>query len=480
MENMNEGEHHLAVSESKSPYECHTTKGEGESPRARRRRLLQQLGKVMRASLGMCLIGSLYTFPSVLLSDATRHNTTIYGNTISFDGRQDMISSLVLLGSLPGTWLTGFLSMKLGRRLSMMISGVLGVAGWLGTALLPSATGILVARFVSGLAVGGMSVAVNAYVAELSDPEVRGMMSMALNLAIMFGQLLTVSIGYNARYFLVALLNTIIPTAFIIFLIWMPESPSVLVLRGEEEAGLKVLLELRGRHADLKAEVKSYRDMNAASERAWRSLLLPPVLKSLAVISTLFFLSSFSGQLVITANASKIFEEAGTSLDGNLSAIIVMVVQIVSGICGFFLLDKLGRKKVLYIGFLLISVPLTVMATYVGKTQQASASDDEVEMAGGWLPLACLVVSQIGSSFGVTGVPFLLSQEYFPTAIRPQANSVTLTMWTVATFLVLQLHTTMVKGLTLAGLYGFYASVSALAIPFIAFCIRETMGENVG
>ncbi|XP_042234718.1 facilitated trehalose transporter Tret1-like [Homarus americanus] len=468
-------------------------KKEGEKPQERRKRLLRQLTKVLQAALGSCMMGTLFTFPSVVSSDFANYNTTIYGTTISMEGYVDMIGSMVMAGSLPGAWLTAFVAFRLGRRWSMIVNGVVAVVGWLGVALLPTIAGILVSRCVSGMALGGLSVVINAYSAELADVDVRGMMSVALNMGIFSGQLFTVCIGYGVRYYVVALVDALIPVAFVLCLIWLPESPSILVLKGKEEEAKRVLLDLRGEHADLQAEIQSYKDMNTAMQNgpSWRGLLIPQVLRSLAIVSTLFVLTTFSGFMVLNANASRMFEAAGSTVDGSLSAIVIMIVQFGAAFAGFFLMDKIGRKNILYVGFFLMGIALVALAIFVSVTQQAEIKSVDEELLvlseaapeqrrGGWVPLACLVVSQAGVALGVNLMPFLLSQEYFPTSIRSQASSICFTVWTIANFALLQLYTPMAVGLTQPGLYGFYASVCVSGIIFTVFFIRETMGERVG
>ncbi|XP_042886840.1 facilitated trehalose transporter Tret1-like [Penaeus japonicus] len=485
-----------------------------ESPAQRRSRLMRQGGKVFMASLGCWVMGSMFTFPSVVATDLLHSNTTIYGTPISFGDSLDMMGSLVQLGSLPGAWAVAGLAVVLGRRHSMMISGALALVAWLGVGLAPSGVGVLVSRAVSGMAMGGLTVVVNIYAIELADPDVRGMMGMMLNLGIMAGQLVTVVVGYDTRYFVVALVNALIPTIFILGLIWLPESPSFLVLKGRDEEARKVIRELRGEHINVNEEIQNYRAMNEGREgrSVWRGLLQPRVLKSLAIVSMLFVIVFFSGFFIVNANASRMFKAAGSTIDANLAAIIINIVQLIGGSVGFVLADKLGRKGLLYSGLTLMFVSLTGLATYVGLTETQNGDglaeeqiddliastvstpdfanftkgqmDDLMEspviQKHGWIPLACLIVCQFGAAFGVNAIPFILSTEYFPTWIRAQASGICFSVYTAASFSALQLYTPMREGLTQAGLYGFYACVSLVGIPFTYFFITETSGQQVG
>ncbi|XP_045599145.1 facilitated trehalose transporter Tret1 [Procambarus clarkii] len=472
--------------------------GAVEDKRTRRRRLFLQGFKIFTVSLAMWFMGSVFVFPSVVAEDLSRHNTTLYGNTLALTPTQmDMMGSVVSLGSLLGAWIFASLMMRLGRRLAMIIAGIIAFLGWLGVALLPNFAGIIVGRALTGVAIGGFSVTVIAYGIEMADMEVRGIMSMIINLGVPCGQVVTASVGYDARYYVVAFINILLPLFFILGLAWMPESPSFLVIKGREAEARDILRSLRSKHADVEAEIQNYREMNIMSgEGTWKGLLQPEILKSILITSILFIFAYFTGYLVINANASRIFADADSSIDNRLCTIIILLVQVAGGACSVLLIDKLGRRKTLILSFCLMCVSLTGMAIYEGLVQNDEGGDggtvtDSVlegldqedpgpSRPNGWIPLVCLMVSQAGVAAGVNPIPFTLSHEYFPTWIRSQAASIPFSVSTVASFGSLQLYTPMRKGFTQAGLYGFYAAVSALGVLFTSFFIRETMGKKVG
>ncbi|KAK8723387.1 hypothetical protein OTU49_011684, partial [Cherax quadricarinatus] len=173
----------------------------------------------------MWTMGSVIAYPSVVSQDLSSYNTTIYGSPIVLTSLQlDALSGLAALGCLPGSWLIGAVMVVLGRRFSMMVIAVMAMLSWLGVALLPSVPGLLVARFVSGAAAGGASVCINTYRAEVTDVHWRGTLSVIINLGVQFGQLVTMAVGYNARYFTVAFVNIVIPMVLLLSVLWLPES----------------------------------------------------------------------------------------------------------------------------------------------------------------------------------------------------------------------------------------------------------------
>ncbi|XP_042886118.1 facilitated trehalose transporter Tret1-like [Penaeus japonicus] len=270
-----------------------------ESSRDRRKRLAKQICIVILSSIGHLAIGSNITFPSVVVSDLERYNTTITGSELTLTGTEkDMMGSLVSLGSLPGAWLAGVLMAVIGRRLSMILSGVVCFGSWVGVALLSTPASLLVARAVAGIATGGMSVAGNTYAVEIADVEIRGAVAVIPTLGLMLGQVLTVVVGYVARYYVVALVCSSLPLAYVVAMAMLPESPAFLAVRGREKRAKKTLQRLRGDHADLDAEIERYRSMNAGAGEGslWRGLLQKDVLQALASVCGLFLVQAFTGE----------------------------------------------------------------------------------------------------------------------------------------------------------------------------------------
>ncbi|XP_071531475.1 facilitated trehalose transporter Tret1-2 homolog [Panulirus ornatus] len=450
----------------------------------RRMRLLRQGIKVFLISLGMWTTGSITAFPSVMAQDLLSHNTTFSGSSINFTSSQfDLVGSLTALGTLPGSWASSATMIVMGRRFGLTVSSLCAVVGWLGVALLSSPPGILTARFVSGVAVGGFSVNVNTYVSEVTDAQVRGYMSGLVSLGHVAGQLVTMVLGYAARYYVVAIANITIPLVLLLSTVWLPESPSFLVVRGHEDRARQVLRDLRGQHVDLGVEIQRYRDMNSSQKNmsSWLGLVQLQVLKSFGVLTLLIFFQNFSGYMFINSNISRIMEESGSIIEGSLCAIIMNIVQLFAVAAFLPLLDTIGRKKILVLSCITTMVPLATFTVYLRGTGVVAATAAAARTHPyGWLPLVCLASAQCGMVIGLHSVPFLLMTEYFPTWIRPQAVTICRCIGMIFLFLLLQLYTPLMEGLTMAGVYFFFTCVCLLGIPFTLLFVRETKGKDIG
>ncbi|XP_068244356.1 facilitated trehalose transporter Tret1-like isoform X2 [Palaemon carinicauda] len=454
-----------------------------ENPQEKKWRLLRQAVIVFLSSLGMWSCGSVITYSAVVAYDLETHNTTIYGDPIEFSSKEfDQLSSLKTIAAIPGAFAIALLMEPLGRRLCMAISGLLMVVGWFGIAFVHGVEGMLISRVISGVAVGGLSISINTYIVEIVDREIIGKMSVIASSAILGGELVSLTLGYAFRYYTAGLLLLIFPVAFLLSLFWLPEVPSVLILK---EDARKILVKLRGKYADIDAEVQSCKDMNKVTEdnrSPWKELRARKTILALVRVCILFILMHLTGYYVVTANCTRIFMVAGSSIDDSIASVMVTSVQLVGALFAGFLIDTLGRRKSLIISYGIMSVPLAVMAAYFGVCGE-DILDGEMQKETnpyGWIPVVCLMTSQAAVVLGVNPVPFLLSNEYFPTFIRPQASGICFVVSTLVGSIVLQLYTPMVEGMTEAGVFTFYACSCVVGIPFTFFFIKETKGKRVG
>ncbi|CAL4071484.1 unnamed protein product, partial [Meganyctiphanes norvegica] len=389
-----------------------------EDIKTKRTRLTKQILLCTGASLGHAGIGSIFAFPSPMLSDLEANNSTIYGKHLELsDHQEDMISSVMNLAVLLGGFWGSYDMGRWGRKHSLHVFSVIMIIGWIGVALIPNFIGILLARILSGIALGGISVAANTYVVEIADVSIRGVIGTIPCVMAIFGQLLCMLFGYWLHYYTLALVLCVIPIAFIIFIIVaLPPSPTYLIVKGKEQEALKVLQKLRNKNEDLHAEVKSCQELNEGSKgHAWKSILQVEVLKPLTVLTILFFISAFSGWLVINANASRIFENAGIKGQDseNLASIIINVAMLVFTIISCFLVDKIGRKFSLILSLSMMAVSLIAMSVYVWTIKDKHSTSQHA-----WIPVACMAATLCGTSLGINPIPFILINEYFPTNLR--------------------------------------------------------------
>ncbi|XP_066968308.1 facilitated trehalose transporter Tret1-2 homolog [Macrobrachium rosenbergii] len=223
-----------------------------------------------------------------------------------------------------------------------------------------------------------------------------------------------------------------------------------------------------------------YKDMNQITKEnrsLWRELFAREVITDLAQVCTLFVLLHFTGCYLILFNILRVFKESGSSVDSHIASDIVTIVQFVAILFASTLVDKLGRRNSLMMSFGIMSVPLAVMAVYSGIVSDGTQEETNPY---GWIPVVCLVISQAAMVVGVVPVPYILSSEYFPTFLRPQAISICYSVFTLSGFVLLQFYTPVLEVMTGAGVFAMYSCSCVVGVIFTFFFIRETSGEYIG
>lgn len=469
--------------------------GVEEPPRMRTRRLAKQVLMFLCVSVShIPQLGMTLTWPNALASHIHHDNTTIYGSSLHLhDWQMDMMGSMVYVGSLPGYVMAGWLGRQLGRRWSMVVATMPGLLGWMLIALAHNTHMIIVGRFLSGVAMGLATVSVRIYLAEISDTEIRGAAGMIASVMLELGGLATICLSMVLPWYHLAFVVIAILLTFCILIApCLPESPTYLAINNKDEEAHKVLVNLRGHYIDVDKEIALLKEQNKQVEGRtnWDPLLKPFVLKRILIVTGIFCISNFCGTEVIRANVTRMLQTTGMALNKDISTILVFVLSLCGNLIMVMTIDRLGRRRCLVISLALLVLAYTVLGFTIYLTHQPDhVGDKGVEFSqdaahsqlgvGEWLPAICLMVAALAISLGVGPIPWVVSPEFFPTAIRSQAMSVCTIIGCVVAVVPLQLYSPMQVVLTQAGLYWTYACVSLLGIVFTMACVPETSRKKI-
>ena len=297
-------------------------------------------------------------------------------------GMKGWVVGSALLGCFFGAIVAGPLSSKIGRKYSLIISSILFTASAWGSGLpsfLPQSVSLLVIfRIIGGLGIGIASMNAPTYIAEIAPAKIRGTLVSYYQLAIVIGFfvvfLATYFIGNSAteaeniqngwRYML---WSELIPsTLFLVLLLFVPKSPRWLALKGLKSDALSVLQRI---HGDKAAEIE-LNDIQRSIERDRKKLKISIFAKgvfSIVVIGTvLSMLQQFTGINAVLYYGADIFEQAlGFGKDDILQQqVLLAAVNLVFTFVAMATVDRLGRKPLIYIG----AVGMTVGFVLLGGT----------------------------------------------------------------------------------------------------------------
>ena len=378
--------------------------------------------------------------------------------------------SLITIGAIAGGVFAGLCVEKLGRKTTIMLSNAPYVIGWFLIIYAKGPVMLYVGRLFTGLAVGMTSLSAPLFIGEVSTKELRGMFGSGFQLSITIGNLTVYSLGLKLRYQWLALAALCFPVIITFLALFLPETPRWLISKGERMPALDALKWYRGANADVEGEYQEIESnlMSQSNERlSCADLRRPGIYKPLLVSIGLMFFQQASGINIVIFYSETIFDEAGFKYS-SLGAIIVGAVQVVATFVACILMDRAGRRVLLFISGVFLTVGSATLGAYY-YLHNASLS---------WLALLSVVVFIIAFSLGWGPIPWLSMGEMFPAKSRELSSSIaTAFNWTVA-FIVTKEFDALEAGLNKFGTFWLFAGISLLGAIFVIF-VPETKGKTL-
>lgn len=395
------------------------------------------------------------------------------------------LSIVSLLGSLAG----GRTSDVIGRKWTMGLAAVVFQTGAAIMTFAPSFQILMVGRLLAGVGIGFGVMIAPVYIAEISPTVARGALTSFPEIFINLGILL----GYISNYafssfpvhtnWRIMLAVGILPSVFIGFALFIiPESPRWLVMKNRVEEARSVLLktnenesEVEERLAEIQLAAGTGNAEKHEEKAVWRELLKPsPSLRRMLV--TGFGIQCFQQITGIDATvyySPEIFKGAGIEGNSNLLAatVAVGITKTVFILVAIFLIDKLGRKPLLYIS----TIGMTVCLFSLGFTLTFLGS--------GNVGIALAVLSVCGNvaffSVGIGPVCWVLTSEIFPLRLRAQAAALGAVGNRVCSGLVAMSFLSVSDAITVGGTFFIFSVVSALSVAFVYMFVPETKGKSL-
>lgn len=264
------------------------------------------------------------------------------------------------------------------------------------------------ARAFAGIGIGIASLAFPVYLGETIHPSIRGTLGLFPTVFGNGGLLVCFILGAFLDWSKLAIAGAIIPVPFVILMFIIPESPHWYISKGKEEKAIASLEWLRREGADISSEVQEINrsfsaTLRRASKNVFRRLTFSDNLKPLLISIVLMFFQQFSGINAVIFYAIQIFKNSGSSIDDNLSAIIIGLVNLAATLLSTALVDRVGRKILIYASNSIMVLTLACFGTYLYYINKHADTSN-----AGWLPLPCLMIYVIGFSLGMGPIPWLM------------------------------------------------------------------------
>ena len=399
-----------------------------------------------------------------------------------------------LAGSIAGVLCSGVLSDRLGRRRTMLVSAVLFTVSAAGCALCADFTQLVVYRIVGGLGIGVVSVVSPLYISEVSAARRRGMLVSFYQLAVTMGFLAAYTVNYlllrmgqtagfetawMRRIFVDEVwrgmlgAETLPALVFFVIIFFIPESPRWLLLRGCEVHAHIVLQRIYGSSEAASEQTTVIRETAPSNPQSeWRLLLKPGIRKAVFIGVSIAMLGQFMGVNAVLYYGPAIFESAGLSgSDSLLSQVLVGLVNMLTTVLALVIIDRVGRKKLVYWGVSGMILSLLCIGTYFlyGASRELAS---EFLLIFFLAYVFCCAVS-------ISAVIFVLLSEMYPTRIRGLAMSIAgFSLW-IGTYLIGQLTPWMLENLTPAGTFFLFAGMCVPYILIMWRAVPETTGRSL-
>jgi MFS transporter, SP family, arabinose:H+ symporter len=420
-------------------------------------------------SLTSALAGFLFGFDTVVISGAEKTIQSLWGLSPALHG---IAMGSALYGTVVGALLGGWLADRFGRKTTLLWIGILYLVGAVGSGLATDVSLFIAARVIGGLGIGISTVVAPMYISEIAPPKYRGRLAGMFQFNIVFGILiafvsnaLLAGIGENAwRWMLgVAAFPSLI---YSLFCFGLPESPRWLLTRkGDREAGLKVLQRIEPQDSRAAIEAEADEILAASSEKGapshfWTMRLRKPILLAILIA----FFNQMSGINAILYFAPRIFELAGLAKKAALlQSIGIGLINLVFTFVGIWMIDRLGRRTLLYIGSF----------GYIGSLGLAAWAFFTQHYA---IVPACIFAFIAAHAVGQGAVIWVFISEIFPNRQRAEGQTLgCFTHWVFAALLT-TFFPRMVSTFPPGYVFSFFAGMMVLQLIWVKTMVPETKG----
>ena len=390
--------------------------------------------------------GILFGYDTAVISGTTEIVKMQFGLSTGGEG---WYVGCALIGSILGVLIAGMLSDFLGRKKTMLISALLFSISAIGCALSADFTQLVIFRMIGGFGIGIVSIVSPIYISEVSPAEVRGTMVSLYQLFITIGFLLAYLMNYLIikgssidEYWRPMLGAEAVPDLlFLVLIFFIPESPRWLAVRGQRQD----------------------------KSEEWKALREPGILKAVLIGSAIAILGQFMGVNAVLYYGPKIFQDAGLSGEGSMfSTVLVGVVNMLTTVIALLIIDKVGRKQLVWWGVGGMIFCLLCIGTWFAVGTMPT-----------WFLLTFFLLYVFCTAISISAVVFVLLSEMYPNRVRGLAMSVAgLALW-VGTYLIGQLTPWMLENLTPAGTFFLFAFCCLPYLYIMWKYIPETTGKTL-
>ncbi|XP_044733645.1 facilitated trehalose transporter Tret1-2 homolog [Chrysoperla carnea] len=425
------------------------------------------------STFGMFLVGIHFTWIAPILPNLLSGTFKIH---ITME-QSVWVISLVQIGAIPGSILASLISNHYGRKKTIVLISIPYVVSSIISIFAENVWHYYLARFLAGLSVGGTFSVIPMYVSEISSPEVRGLLSTSVHMSSKFAVILIYISGAYLPIVKYEIFCAIFPILMLVFSLFLPESPYYYVVKQDLESAEKSLKFLRKKsnvRKELNRLIEGYQEETAREKQSFCDLFkFDYNRKSLVIIFVLLMAQQLAGGTAFLSYIQVIFKDGNSSIAVESCGIFVAIINFSTVVLSGGLIDRLGRRKLLYISCYSQLLPLSALAIYFYLQNVAKVEYIEYLRL---TPLIALVVFKFAYAIGISPIPYLLLGELFPTSVKAQAGSFITICGSLLGVAANKMYQTSLTEFGYPPTFGMFIVFDILAIIFIYFMVPETKG----
>lgn len=426
--------------------------------------------KILRWSLIASFAGFLFGFDTVVISGADETLQILWHSSDVFHG--SVVMAMALWGTVIGAIFGGFPTNKIGRKKTLLIIGILFTISAAGSSLSNDPFVFAFFRFLGGLGIGASTIAAPAYISEIAPAKDRGRLVGLYQFNIVFGILcaflsnyLLSDIGTNAWRWMLGI--QVFPSIIYTLMAFsIPESPRWLysMLRIEEA---KVIFDKIGSKEDVQSILEDLGN-NSNNTPLYENIFMKKYRFQLILVFLIAAFNQLSGINAFLYYAPRIFEEAGLGAKtALLSSIGIGFINLIFTLIGVYLIDRLGRRKLMIFGSIGYIFSLSMVATsfYLNWTGLA---------VPGFLFL--FIASH---AIGQGAVIWVFISEIFPNHLRASGQSFGSSVHWVLAAIIPSMVPILFTSFGVGNVFAFFAFMMVFQLLFVIFMMPETKGISL-